>query len=181
MNVYVASPLKTQTVDGETAVVAQRIQAAGMKVVSTWHSKVRAGEVDPEDHSTRQRVAIDCLAEVDRSHALVALLDHPTHRPRGTFVEYGYAYGRGKIVVAVLGSVTSGRNVFDALPGVHCVATVRDAIATLARLRDRGTHLLVGSDSGMPASVCVECLGAKQVPVDDGMVQACLRCGGMGV
>lgn len=95
MKVYIAAslyllPYAKHLADGLTG---ERIE-----VVSTWHG----GEPTPAqergmDPTERAALAHQCFREIDSADALVLLYGGPTDR-HGSFLETGYALGRGKVV-----------------------------------------------------------------------------------
>lgn len=126
MRLYLAASLSTVTA---AKALAERLRLDGHEVASTWHDVVLEGERDPLDVDERRDVAIGCLCEVTRADAVVALLTDEDCRPRGTFIEIGYALGLAIPIVWVGGQHT----VFDALPFVvHCDANMDHLPAALA-------------------------------------------------
>ena len=96
--VYIAATL---TLLPKVKELADGLRAEGIEVVSTWHEgtpSVEAEEVMSVDRQTE--IAAQCFREIDGADALVLLFGGPTER-HGSFVELGYALGKGKRIVAV--------------------------------------------------------------------------------
>lgn len=96
--VYIAAPLPLLPF---VKALADGLRECGLEVVSTWHEG--APSVDAEERMPVERqaeIAAQCFAEVDGADALVLLYGEPTER-HGSFVEMGYALGRGKPTVAI--------------------------------------------------------------------------------
>ena len=96
--IYIAATLPLLP---QVKALADGLRECGLEVVSTWHEG--APSVDAEERMPVERqaeIAAQCFAEVDGADALVLLYGGPTER-HGSFVELGYALGKGKGVVAI--------------------------------------------------------------------------------
>lgn len=96
--VYIAAPLPLLPF---VKVLAEGLRECGLEVVSTWHE----GEptIEAEERlgvRLQEEIAARCFREIDKADALALLFGSPTER-HGSFVELGYALGKGKGVVAV--------------------------------------------------------------------------------
>ena len=81
--------------------LADGLRAEGLEVVSSWHEgepTIEAEGVMSVDRQTE--IAAQCFGDIDKADALVLLFGEPTER-HGSFVELGYALGRGKPTVAI--------------------------------------------------------------------------------
>jgi len=115
MKVYVAAALASFA---RAQHFADRIAAAEHQIVSRWHSSasVRGGAPDPRADVERQVQLFPNVTDLERADILVVLADQG--QPRATFVEAGYALGRGLPVVWVIGPNGEGRCLFDSHPAV---------------------------------------------------------------
>ncbi len=78
-------------------------------IVSRWHAMENI--VDPNADYARLAQLSQNLADIEQADVLVALTDIGI--PRATLSEIGYALGRSKPVVWVVGCNGEGRNLFD--------------------------------------------------------------------
>lgn len=95
MRVYIAASLQLLPYAKH---LAEGLAGEGIEVASTWHG----GEPTPArergmDPTERAALAQQCFREIDSADALVLLYGGPTER-HGSFLETGYALGRGKVV-----------------------------------------------------------------------------------
>lgn len=95
MNVYIAGSLHLLPYAKH---LAEGLAGESVEVVSTWHAGVPTAEQERGmDPTERTALAQRCFSEIDSADALVLLYGGPTER-HGSFLETGYALGRGKVV-----------------------------------------------------------------------------------
>lgn len=81
--------------------LANGLRERGLEVVSTWHEGEPSVEAERRMGGAQAAsVASQCFADIDEADALVLLYGEPTER-HGSFVELGYALGKGKAVLSV--------------------------------------------------------------------------------
>lgn len=125
MRIYVAGPLAAFQ---QGRALSKALETRGYRVVSSWHDVVEEGMIDPTCPDARQLACNACLEEVDLADVVVAMVAMPN--PRGTYVEIGYAIGKGKPVIWATDKHRTGCSVFDMAPG--CMVTESDGEIFLA-------------------------------------------------
>jgi len=84
--------------------------------------------IDPTCPKSRQLACNACLDELDLCDVVVAMVAAP--RPKGTYVEIGYAIAKRKPVIWATDEFRAGCSVFDMAPG--CMITESDGEIFLA-------------------------------------------------
>lgn len=93
--IYIAAPFKTGI--GPARAAAPEIEAMGHELTSTWYFP-EASYYPLDDFRNNERIALQCLVEVDRAD-LVLSLTQPGNDGTGHLIEFGYALRAGKVLV----------------------------------------------------------------------------------
>jgi nucleoside 2-deoxyribosyltransferase len=135
--VYIAAPL---ALFDDACRVANDLQLAGIRVVSTWHSAPGLDAGDPADDAARRRILAQNEANLRAASVVVACFRNVTERirPRGAYVEIGKALAWDKTIVWVhapgAGPDHPSRCIDDSDLVVTRLSDLRDIVPTVRGL-----------------------------------------------
>lgn len=103
----------------ELSLMVEGLKSIGIEVVSRWLVEFPA--LDPKI------AALNDLEDVDKADCLIFYPNQFGKTPgRGKFIEFGYAYAKGKKIYIVGDKDTLQDSVFYSLPGVEIVGSCMD-------------------------------------------------------
>lgn len=129
LRIYIASALASAP---QCNSYQQVLESRGYYVVSTWHSVVEPGAVDPHDEAVRREIMITNLGELSRAECVLGLLTH--NQGRCAYVEIGYALALSKPVVYLVGERDHGNSIASAHPLCRLVRSSDAVYAALASI-----------------------------------------------
>lgn len=104
--IYIAAPMDQYKA---ARLTASNLKDCGHTITSTWHDLVGNDTVEPSTRGDRQKILIQCMAEVDEADGVYFLSGYGT--PRCALVEVGYALAKGKRV-----AFSTPHNIADSHP-----------------------------------------------------------------